>query len=241
MPDKRFFYVNPSKVEGDRFTLDETESHHLSHVLRINEHDSIWLLDGDGIGYEARIESVGKSVSGSIVNTHVHYGEPDVSVHLAFGIIKRDRLELLLEKGTEVGVKSFSPLVLDRCVKKSINVERCEKIIQSASKQYGRSVFPSVCKPVTLDHWVHQFAQDSKAVLHWEGERTISEFSGESVKGPTHFLIGPEGDFSENEMAIIRNSEIECISLGNRRLRSETAAITAVSFRINFENVNTGG
>ncbi|MBT3216017.1 MAG: 16S rRNA (uracil(1498)-N(3))-methyltransferase [Candidatus Marinimicrobia bacterium] len=234
MPDKRFFYVNPSKVDGDKFTLDETESHHLSHVLRINSGEMIWLLDGSGMAYEGRVEQVGESVTGIIQETHKKYGEPNVDVHIAVGIIKRDRFELLLEKGTEVGVKSISPLILDRCIKKSINLERCENIVQSAAKQCGRSVFPKILQPVPLNEWLAAYPGSDRAVLHWDGKRSIREFSAGIKNGTAHFIVGPEGDFNEVEISKIKKTDIDFISLGERRLRSETAAITAASFLINF-------
>lgn len=234
MAEERFFFVNPSAVDGDHFTLDKTESHHFSNVLRLKRGESIWLLDGEGTGYEGIVNQNGEAVSGSILKKHSNYGESDTAVHIAVGILKRDHFELLLEKGTEIGVQSFTPLILDRCIKKSVNLDRCQKIVQSAAKQCGRSIFPKIWEPVSMDRWLDSFKSDCRVVLHWNGKRKIKDFAIDHREGPVHILVGPEGDFSEHELGTIRKTKVEFISLGNRRLRSETAAITAASFLINF-------
>lgn len=85
-----------------------------------------------------------------------------------------------------------------------------------------------------MDRWLDSFKSDCRVVLHWNGKRKIKDFAIDHREGPVHILVGPEGDFSEHELGTIRKTKVEFIFLGNRRLRSETAAITAASFLINF-------
>jgi 16S rRNA (uracil1498-N3)-methyltransferase len=236
VPDKHFFFVDTKNIYDNSFKLDSSESHHLSHVLRIKEGESVWLLDGKGTCYEGQVDQINSSVLGKVTAVHSRYGEADMALHLAFGILKKDGLEWMLEKGTEVGVKSFQPLVLDRCVKKTINLERCAKIVASAAKQCGRSYFPKVCEPISLDDWLDIYHPDYRCALHpFGGSRDISSFAIDYQKGPVHLLVGPEGDFTHDELGMIADAEVELISMGKRRLRAETAAVTGASFMINFD------
>lgn len=235
MPDKHFFYVDPQNVDQESFDLDEAESHHLSRVLRIKTGEAIWLLDGNGTGYEGKVDDISTLVSGTITRVHPRFGEPQRALHLTFGILKKDGLEWMLEKGTEVGVKSFQPLMLERCVKKSINLERCQKIVTAAAKQCGRSMFPKVHEPMSLDDWLEIYQPDYRGALHWTGFQGISGFAIDYHEGPIHVLIGPEGDFTDKELEMISDTDVSLVKMGERRLRSETAAVTAASFMIHFD------
>ena len=228
MADEHFFYISPDNISKNCFTLDAEETHHVLNVLRLQVDDEIWLLDGVGIAYRGIIKNNGQEVSGEIIAESPGFSEPKVEMHLAVGLIKKDRIEWLLEKAVECGALSITPLLLDRCLKKTLNLERSQKIVRTAAKQCGRSRFPKLNEPTSLDNYLND-KLDLTVCLQSEGETSLTTWQREKSPNKVSVLIGPEGDFSENEMNVIRDNNINIVSLGNRRLRTETAAITALN------------
>ena len=228
MADEHFFYISPDNISKNCFTLDAEETHHVLNVLRLQVDDEIWLLDGVGIAYRGIIKNNGQEVSGEIIAESPGFSEPKVKMHLAVGLIKKDRFEWLLEKAVECGALSITPLLLDRCLKKTLNLERSQKIVRTAAKQCGRSLFPKLNEPTSLDNYLND-KSDLTVCLQSEGETSLTTWQRKKSPNKVSVLIGPEGDFSENEMNVIRDNNINIVSLGNRRLRTETAAITALN------------
>ena len=223
-PDKAF-YVNPLNVNGSTFQLDKAESNHATRVLRLKKGDEICLLDGAGIGYHAKIKSVENNVSGTIKESIPDLGENKCSVNLASALIKRDRFELMLEKATELGVNKIQPLTLDRCVKKTMNFERSQKIVISSAKQCCRSRFPTLHEPIDMEKLLKN--SDGQFISGLMGaDKSLSEL--ELDKNVT-VIIGPEGDFTENEIGQMKNAGVIFFNLGGRRLRAETAALNSLA------------
>ncbi len=228
MSGEHFFYISANQITEDHFNLNAEEAHHAANVLRLQVNDEIWLLDGVGTAYKGIITQNGKSVSGDILERIPDHAEANVTMHLAVGLIKLDRFEWLLEKAVECGAASITPLILDRCVKKSLNMERSKKIVKTAAKQCGRSRFPTLHETTTLDNYLED-RSSLTVCLQSAGEKALAIWLHEKSAHEVSVLIGPEGDFSENEMNVIRDNNIDIVTLGNRRLRSETAAITALN------------
>jgi len=223
-PDKAF-YVNPLNVNGSTFQLDKAESNHATRVLRLKKGDEICLLDGAGIGYHAKIKSIEKNVSGTIKESIPDLGENKCSVNLASALIKRDRFELMLEKATELGVNEIQPLMLERCVKKTMNFERSQKIVISSAKQCCRSRFPMLHEPIDMKKLLKN--SDGQFISGLMGaDKSLSEL--ELDKNVT-VIIGPEGDFTENEIGQMKNAGVLFFNLGGRRLRAETAALNSLA------------
>ena len=223
-PDKAF-YVNPLNVNGSTFQLDKAESNHATRVLRLKKGDEICLLDGAGIGYHAKINSIEKNVSGTIKESIPDLGENKYSVNLASALIKRDRFELMLEKATELGVNEIQPLMLERCVKKTMNFERSQKIVISSAKQCCRSRFPMLHEPIDMKKLLKN--SDGQFISGLMGaDKSLSEL--ELDKNVT-VIIGPEGDFTENEIGQMKNAGVLFFNLGGRRLRAETAALNSLA------------
>ena len=219
------FYVNPLNVNGSTFQLDKAESNHATRVLRLKQGDEICLLDGAGIGYHAKIKSIGKNVSGTIKESLPDLGENKYSVILAPALIKRDRFELMLEKATELGVNEIQPLMLERCVKKTMNFERSQKIVISSAKQCYRSRFPVLHEPINMKKLLKN--SDGQFISGLMGaDKSLSEL--ELDKNVT-VIIGPEGDFTENEIGQMKNAGVIFFNLGGRRLRAETAALNSLA------------
>ena len=227
--EEHFFHIHPDNLDHNQFTLSKEETQHFLKSLRGKKGDSLWLLDGLGTAYEGTVSGInGKSVSGIIKQAHPNYGESDYEIHLAIGLIKGNRMDFVLEKATELGVKSIQPLLLDRCVKKKLNMDRANRIVITAAKQSGRSYFPQVRDVINMTHWLDNLRGCYKIVCRFSGEKTLANALGKA-RIKVCMLIGPEGDFSENEIEQMKQAHVEFISLGPRRLRSETAAIVAIS------------
>ena len=222
------FQISPEALQGNNFSLTKSESKHAIRTLRLRQHDEICLLDGFGKGYRACIEIPDSNcVSGIILEILPDYGENKFFIHLGMALIKRDRFEFILEKATEMGVQEITPLYLDRCVKKTVNSQRCEKIIIAAAKQSHRSRFPIVYPPVNLqEYFVHPRVQAIAGHMNAVGTLTVRDLNTDF---PVHVIIGPEGDFSDREMNLMEENGVAYFNLGNRRLRSETAALNSIA------------
>ena len=237
MPDKIYFLVDPNKVSDNKFSLNDSESHHLIKVLRKPLGTEIWLIDGIGSAYYGIVQNMQDDIaSGQILETFPKYGENKIQINLGIGILKKDKMNFVVEKATECGVNEFIPLVLDRCIKRDVNRERLTKISKSAVKQCGRSITPNITNPDTLDEILNKYADYSIIVCHESG-RNLIEVVPKLFKNESKILlvVGPEGDFSESEVRLLKDIKANFINLGNRRLRSETVAIVALS-QINLYN-----
>lgn len=227
IPDKSF-YVNPKEINGKTFTLNSIESNHLVNVLRLNIGDNIFLLDGLGTAYVAIIEQLSKnSVAGLIKKKIKKYGENKSCINLVPAIIKRDRFETLIEKAVELGVRQIQPLILDHCQKKTINLDRCKKIIISSAKQCKRSFFPVINEPVSLELFLKGKKGDCFVGIQ-NASKSLIEFVNNKMRS-IELIIGPEGDFSKKEYDLLKKNNVQPFNLGQRRLRSETASVAALS------------
>ena len=228
MADKIFLHVNPLNVNNDSFTLSEDESHHAKNVLRLKLGHKIWLIDGEGTAYTGEITSQNGSTKGKIYETISGEGENPWYLHLAIAVLKKSRFEFLIEKATELGVNKISIIRMDRCGKQMIQASRLKKLILSAAKQCGRSVFPEIEEFSSLTNFIDQSTEKIVAA-HWEGKLSLSKYFSPGFKSAFCILIGPEGDFSVDELDVLNQNKIPIVTLGSRRLRSETAGIYALS------------
>ncbi len=227
--EEHFFHLQPHNINQDPFTLAEDESRHFLKSLRGKAGDDLWLLDGCGTAYEGTVLEInGRSVTGTIKQVYQNYGESDFAIHLVIGMVKGNRIDMVLEKASEMGVKSIQPLLLDRCVKNKLNLYRSERIIINASKQAGRSFFPIVFETIDLSTWLKNHINDHKILCHMMGSQSLADALGKEKK-EVLLLIGPEGDFSKKELDQMKKAQVEFAILGPRRLRSESAAIMAIS------------
>lgn len=229
MSDKIFFYVKASKILDKSFELDKSESHHFFHVLRKPIGTEIWLTDGVGAVYQSVVKNIDKNiVSGVIVKSYPNYGENKLSISLGMGILKRNKLELVVEKATECGISNIYPIVMDRSIKRDINMGRMSKIALATIKQCGRSRLPKIHEPIKLADLLEQ-NNNTIIAFHEEGVSFNELKNSVNAVSELLVLIGPEGDFSENEFNLLKNKNTIILNLGNRRLRSETAAISALA------------
>ncbi len=139
-------------------------------------------------------------------------------------------MNFVVEKATECGVNEIIPLVLDKCIKRNVNLERLIRISRSSAKQCGRSVILNIPKPNNLKDLLNKYTNISIFVCHDSGEDGI-DIVPKILKNQSNILllVGPEGDFSKNEINFLNDQDAKFINLGNRRVRSETAVIAALS------------
>ena len=228
----RSFFVYPNNIDNKYFSLDTTESHHISNVLRLKINDNIYLIDGNGNAYNATIEKISEEkVSGKITNVLPDFGEPACKIDLAFGIIKPSRMQWAIEKSTECGVSNISPIHMDRSIKRSFNLERYKSIIKSSAKQCARSLIPNINEPQSLSEWLERIIDMPIITFSQNCDINIMELKDllPSNCDKLSLVIGPEGGFSDREVSLLNNYNSIFISLGNRRLRTESAVVSSIS------------
>ena len=228
LPEKAF-YINPKNISKGRFSLCEEESKHASKVLRLKIGDSIILIDGRSKGYLGEIQKVNKKeLSGIIKKVVKDLGENKNDIHISPALIKKRRFEILLEKATELGIKEIHPIIMKRSVFETIDLDRCKKILIASAKQCRRSFIPIIHEPKSLKSLLTIKTKYTHYACHLNADLNLLP-SNASIQNPINVIIGPEGGFSENELVLMEKKGIMFFSLGNRRLRSETAAITALT------------
>ncbi len=223
----QLFYV--PDISGAEVILNETESKHAIRVLRLKEGDEIELIDGKGGFYKARIQNANpKKCQLSIIESQTDFGKKDFHLHIAIAPTKNiDRTEWFLEKCTEIGIDEVTPLLSEHSERKVIKPERLEKILVSAMKQSVKAYLPKLNGLTKLSELLSQATETKKFIAHCnEGEKPHLKNvvkPGDNVL----ILIGPEGDFSPEEVTLALEYGFEAISLGNARLRTETAGVVA--------------
>ncbi len=231
-----FFYVDPGNIGTSEFLLTGEEFRHASKVLRIAESDVIYASDGTGTEYSGEYTGQVNADSGKfrIIEKKSRPNEPETVVILLQAILKGDRFDTLVEKAVEIGVNTIIPLVTERCIVKpsSKRKSRWWRIAKSAMKQSRRSILPEITEAVTLDEAFSalQVKDSKKFVLSAGSKNMLADLLGESLGSERiTLLIGPEGDFTDNEIKSAMEHGFIPASLGPRRLRSETAGIMSIS------------
>ncbi|MCQ2384201.1 MAG: 16S rRNA (uracil(1498)-N(3))-methyltransferase [Paludibacteraceae bacterium] len=210
--------------------LNEEESLHCVKVLRLSQGDTIQVIDGIGTLYDARIVVPSpKRVEVEILAAHPDFGSHPYELHMAVAPTKNiDRFEWFVEKAVEIGVDSITPLLCRYSERKVIKLERLEKIAISAAKQSLKGKVPVIHSLTSIDQFLSEAPEGQRFIAHCheDGERLL--LSKQIQPGSVcSVLIGPEGDFSEEEVAKAMKTGFIPVSLGNSRLRTETAAVVA--------------
>ena len=226
LPEKAF-YVKPYNITKESFSLCADESKHALKVLRLKLGDLIILIDGRSTGYIGEIKSINKNeLSGTIKKIVKDFGENKNTIHIYPALFRKSRFEILLEKVTELGVKEIHPLIMKRSILKTIDLDRCKKILIATAKQCRRSFFPVIHEPKSLES-LFKTKKYTYYACHLDADLNLLTSNIPKIH-PMNVIIGPEGGFSENELKLMEEEGIIFFNLGNRRLRSETAAITSL-------------
>jgi 16S rRNA (uracil1498-N3)-methyltransferase len=222
-------FYNPNINETtESFSFDKEESKHIIKVLRKKDTDILFVTNGLGFLFKTEI-TLASDNKCTVQVLSVEKTEPSkFKLHLAVAPTKmNDRYEWFLEKATEIGIHEITPIICDRSERKVVNIERFEKIILTAMKQSNVLFLPKLNKAIGFKEFIKSKNEDLKLIAHCEesDKKTLK-----SVLKPNEnitLLIGPEGDFSEKEIALALENNYIPVSLGNTRLRTETAAIVA--------------
>jgi len=237
---KHRFYVARDHISDGSVVFPEEESRHATRVLRIGMDDHVTVVDGEGATHLVRIETIGKrSIIGRIEQTWQDLGEPIFELYVGLALLKQGaRWESFLEKAVESGCSRIIPLLTERTQAKKFNRRRADAIIKSAVKQCERSRAPRLDDPSKFSALLdlesdlklichESIADEDNPVLGTRLGQVLGSFNGD-IRAIS-VLVGPEGGFSDHEMAEAMEMGWKSIWLGKRRLRAETAAMTAVS------------
>ncbi len=216
-------------IAGNTYTLNEEESKHCTRVLRMTEGDTIHLTNGRGTLYTTRIiNATIKACTVEVTNKNDKFEQRNYYLHLAVAPTKNmERYEWMLEKITEIGVDEITPLLCAHSERRILKHERAEKIVVSAMKQSLKACLPQLHALTDVMRLIEQPFDGEKFIAHCaEGERTLLPQTLHNCSKAL-ILIGPEGDFSTEEIAAAIQHGFTPISLGDMRLRVETAAVVA--------------
>ncbi|MDR2147461.1 MAG: 16S rRNA (uracil(1498)-N(3))-methyltransferase [Tannerella sp.] len=209
--------------------LPEEESSHCARVLRLKKGDAITVTDGKGYFYKAVLQGVNsKQCPLQIIRTE--YSTPDFTenIHIAVAPTKNiDRMEWFVEKATEVGISQITFMRCQHSERKEVNLSRIRKIAVSAMKQSQKAILPEINEIIDFKQFINQNFNGTKMIAHCENTDRQPIKTVYSKHTDTIILIGPEGDFTSEEIQIAINHGFIPITLGNSRLRTETAALTA--------------
>ncbi|GHT23955.1 ribosomal RNA small subunit methyltransferase E [Bacteroidia bacterium] len=231
------FYTPDIKDLSPLYVLNEEESAHAVRVLRLKENDSLTLVDGRGGWYDALVKQAHpKHCEVRITAAQHGFEMRDNYLHIGIAPTKNiDRLEWFVEKATEIGVDAITPLLCERSERKKLNEDRLQRVAIAAMKQSGKAYLPELHPPASFAEWVQCCGAGRKMIAccgNFEKQTLRQTYlTGENAV----VAIGPEGDFSPEEVKMAVAAGFECITLGKSRLRTETAGVVACC-EINFIN-----
>lgn len=235
------FIVDPANIQNGQVKLDGDDLKHLRKVLRLGPGDTINVFDGSGKEYEAKVLSVDKTQAlAEITSAFLAEAEPEIQLTLFQGLPKGEKMDLIIQKGVELGVHKIIPVLTERTVVQldkndfGKKAERWSKIAREAAKQCRRAVVPYVSEPISFMEAIIESKKYDAVLLLYENEskkclkETLKCYTINKIKEIALF-VGPEGGFAAQEIEKYTNSGFEVAGLGKRILRAETAAISVIS------------
>ena len=246
------FFVKNSQINDDIISITEKDVNHIANVLRLKIDDEIQICNVEtGNNYNTKIIELNKEfVKCNILEVVTSKAETDVYINILQGLPKAEKMELIIQKCTELGVKEITPIEMERCIVKldsktaSKKQERWQKIAEVAAKQSGRDMIPRINNVVNIKNICNILKDYDIVLVPYENEKntTLKEIlrglPKENLK--VGIIIGPEGGFEENEIKILEQKDCKIVTLGNRILRTETVAMAMTSV-ILYELADFGG
>lgn len=220
----RFYIGEEIKLKQDFWLHTPELIWQWNKVLRFREGQNLVLFDGIKTDRLYKLERLKPNEAHLVLVTELERKIPSRHTVIFWSLLKRDNNELIIQKGTELGVSTFVPLITDRTIKKDFNTERARKIIIEASEQCGRSDIPHVRDPIHLKKALEEYKDKIKIYICHQGEKT-DKLTDQKVG----FVIGPEGGWSDDELAYFSVNNFDHVSLSELTLRAETAVIIASS------------
>lgn len=234
----QLFYNPNITKETNQIIFDKIESKHIVRVLRKKEDDILQITNGKGFLFDAKIIVASDKKCVAEITSCKEKPKPwNYYLHIAIAPTKNnDRIEWFLEKATEIGIDEITPIICSNSERRVVKTERFEKIIQSAMKQSLKFTLPKLNEPIKFNEFINQDFDGKVCIAHCEKQSDKNLL--QSIVNPsekTTILIGPEGDFSSKEILKALEKKFIPISLGESRLRTETAALVSVN-TISFIN-----
>jgi len=236
------FFVKQNQIENDKITINNNDVNHIKNVLRLSEGEKIEISNSDnGESYICKILNFENDVVNCEIEDTLEANiEPNIYIHIMQGLPKSDKMELIIQKCTELGVKEFTPVSLNRCIVKLNGkdevkkIERWQKISEVAAKQSKRSIIPKINEVIKLNKVIELIKEYDIILVAYEEEKNNTvkrelqklEKSEELKIG---VLIGPEGGIEKEEIDMLKQAGTKIVTLGNRILRTETAPIVMAS------------
>ncbi|MEO9945874.1 MAG: 16S rRNA (uracil(1498)-N(3))-methyltransferase [Paraglaciecola sp.] len=229
----RIYHPHQLSVESQIILTDDA-TNHVSNVLRAREGQAVVLFNGDGNEYSAHLAQVNKRKVVVNIDSKLSLSiESPLDIHLAQGISRGDRMEWVIQKAVELGIKEMTPLITERCGVK-LNQERWVKkheqwlkVVIGACEQSGRNVLPKLNPPTLFSDWVTMSTNQLRLTLHPRAEQAFRHIS--MPPAGVRLLIGPEGGFTDQEIYQTEQNGFQTVQLGPRVLRTETAAVASIA------------
>lgn len=225
-----FFVSSSQNLASKLVKLDEEENHHATKVLRCSVGQKVLLLDGKGNSAEGIFQELHSKESTLIIENYSSHKPLSYQLHMAVAPTKMiDRFEWFLEKATEIGVAEITPIITERTERKVVKMARMEKVVLAAVKQSQQAYFPKINEAIKLKDFLIQQKCSNKFIAHCINAPKEDLITCVNPNSNNLILIGPEGDFTEGEVEKALELGYKAVSLGNSRLRAETAGVVACS------------
>lgn len=238
------FFINNNQIDNNKIIITGKDVNHISNVLRMKIGEEIQVCDTEtSNNYLVKLQNIDKEkISCDIIEKIKSEAEPEINLKIFQGIPKSDKMELIIQKSTELGVKEIIPVQMERCVSKITSkdekkkIERWQKISEMASKQSGRDIIPKVNNPIKVKDICNLINELDMMIVPYEKEEkytfknAIEEIKqNKNSKSSIGIVIGPEGGFDPNEINLLKNAGAKIVTLGKRILRTETVALAMAS------------
>ena len=232
------YFVEPENIKDNNIIITGEDVKHISTVLRAKLGDVLEVCNGCSEDFECKIKEISKEqIELEIVSKKPCYAEPKAKITLFQGLPKADKMELIIQKCVEIGIDKIVPVATERSVvklndkEKIKKVERWQKISLSAAKQSGRGIIPKIEDVISYNEAIKVAKTMQKAIIFYENEakRELKEILKNIKDEEIGIFIGPEGGFANEEINKAKTEGLETASLGERVLRTETAAVVATA------------
>ncbi|MCM8710405.1 16S rRNA (uracil(1498)-N(3))-methyltransferase [Clostridium sp. SYSU_GA19001] len=244
------FFVKKENIDGDFAVIEDDDVKHIYKVLRLSVGDKISINNLEGSEFLGEIRSINKrQVTVKLLEKLPVNNESPINIYLYQGLPKSSKMDLIVQKGTELGVKEITPVITERVIVKSElgefkKVDRWNRIALEACKQCKRTLIPKINTPIEFEHLINDIKTMDLVVVPYENQESFGIKNViKSVKNNTKniaIVIGPEGGFEQSEIEVFRNIGAHIVTLGPRILRTETAGFVCVSLLM-YELGDIGG
>lgn len=233
------FFINKKNIKDNSVIIDGEDVKHIKNVLRLKEGEEVVVCDGESSDYLITIETINKNeVIGTIKEAYPSKGEPPLDIILYQGLPKSSKMDLIIQKAVEIGIKEIIPIITERSVvkiednkKEQKKLERWNRISLEASKQCKRGIVPKVNNVINFKELINRISDNGVTIVPYEneGKRGLKDLLKNINSKVINIVIGPEGGFEESEIDDLIKSKANIVSLGPRILRTETAGFTTLA------------